>query len=231
MQRILVIEDDVTTRRALKILLEMQKYCVLEAVDGVDGLNMFDNTCSLIIVDIMMPRMSGIEVCKKIREISNVPILFLTARSSDNDIATGLQVGGDDYLVKPFSNKELIARINALIRRHLIYNIEKKASKDQDEVIQEAGVMVYTGRNHVEVDGIHVRLTEKEYQIIKLLISSPNKVFSGQEIYEAIWDEMFIKNSENTIMVHIKNLRMKLSKAGGNVYIKTVWGRGYKFEG
>lgn len=228
MQKILVIEDNGTIRNALRILLEMQNYYVEEAIDGIDGLDKFDDTYSLIIVDIMMPQLSGIEVCKKIREMSNVPVLFLTAKSSENDIALGLDVGGDDYLVKPFSNTELLARIKAMIRRHILYN--KKDNIINDDRIEESGVVLYINQNHVEVDGSDIKLTDKEYGILKFLIENPGKVFSNKEIYEAVWKEMFMHNSENTIMVHIKNLRNKLSKVGKTGLISTVWGRGYKFE-
>ncbi len=228
MQKILVIEDNGTIRNALRILLEMQNYYVEEAIDGIDGLDKFDDTYSLIIVDIMMPQLSGIEVCKKIREMSNVPVLFLTAKSSENDIALGLDVGGDDYLVKPFSNTELLARIKAMIRRHILYN--KKDNIINDDRIEESGVVLYINQNHVEVDGSDIKLTDKEYGILKFLIENPGKVFSNKEIYEAVWNEMFMHNSENTIMVHIKNLRNKLSKVGKTGLISTVWGRGYKFE-
>lgn len=228
MQKILVIEDNGTIRNALRILLEMQNYYVEEAIDGIDGLDKFDDTYSLVIVDIMMPQLSGIEVCKKIREMSNVPVLFLTAKSSENDIALGLDVGGDDYLVKPFSNTELLARIKAMIRRHILYN--KKDNIINDDRIEESGVVLYINQNHVEVDGSDIKLTDKEYGILKFLIENPGKVFSNKEIYEAVWKEMFMHNSENTIMVHIKNLRNKLSKVGKTGLISTVWGRGYKFE-
>ncbi len=228
MQKILVIEDNGTIRNALRILLEMQNYYVEEAIDGIDGLNKFDDAYSLVIVDIMMPQLSGIEVCKKIREMSNVPVLFLTAKSSENDIALGLDVGGDDYLVKPFSNTELLARIKAMIRRHILYN--KKDNIINDDRIEESGVVLYINQNHVEVDGSDIKLTDKEYGILKFLIENPGKVFSNKEIYEAVWKEMFMHNSENTIMVHIKNLRNKLSKVGKTGLISTVWGRGYKFE-
>ena len=228
MQKILVIEDNGTIRNALRILLEMQNYYVEEAIDGIDGLDKFDDTYSLIIVDIMMPQLSGIEVCKKIREMSNVPVLFLTAKSSENDIALGLDVGGDDYLVKPFSNTELLARIKAMIRRHILYT--KKDNIINDDRIEESGVVLYINQNHVEVDGSDIKLTDKEYGILKFLIENPGKVFSNKEIYEAVWKEMFMHNSENTIMVHIKNLRNKLSKVGKTGLISTVWGRGYKFE-
>lgn len=228
MQKILVIEDNGTIRNALRILLEMQNYYVEEAIDGIDGLDKFDDTYSLVIVDIMMPQLSGIEVCKKIREMSNVPVLFLTAKSSENDIALGLDVGGDDYLVKPFSNTELLARIKAMIRRHILYN--KKDNIINDDRIEESGVVLYINQKHVEVDGSDIELTDKEYGILKFLIENPGKVFSNKEIYEAVWNEMFMHNSENTIMVHIKNLRNKLSKVGKTGLISTVWGRGYKFE-
>ena len=234
MEKILVIEDDETIRSALKILLESQEYIVDEVANGVEGIAKFDDSYSLVVLDVLMPQLSGIDTCKAIREKSYVPVLFLTARSSEIDKMEGLSAGGDDYLVKPFSSVELIARVKALIRRYSVYNNDNNCEDTdaQPMCIERAGIKVYTRQNRVEVEGEEIRLTEKEYQILKLLISHPDKIFSLENIYNSVWEEEYIQIASNTVMVHVKNIRRKISNACGNMrIISNVWGKGYKFEG
>ena len=231
MNKLLIIEDDVTIRNALRILLENQGYFIEEAHDGEEGLQKFDSTFDLLIIDIMMPNISGIDVCRKIREKSYVPILFLTAKSLETDKMEALSAGGDDYLVKPFSYVELIARIQALIRRCRVYDNADASDTTASSTIERCGLTLDTKCNNVSYDGRQLALTDKEYQILLLLISHPTKTFSTQNIFESVWNEPYTQFSNNTIMVHIKNLRNKLEASCGCAHlIKTVWGKGYKFE-
>ena len=230
MGKILIVEDDETIRNGLMIMLTIQGYIVDCAVDGNDAVEKFDDSYNLVVMDVLMPRMSGIDACRKMRDISNVPILFLTAKSSEIDKIQGFDAGADDYIIKPFSNMELIARIKALIRRREIYDQKHMDEKLMNESVECCGVKVYINQNKVEVDGKSVKLTRKEYEILKLLIRYPDKVFTTENIYESVWGDMYTSISGNTIMVHVKNLRSKLSKVCGDIVIATVWGRGYKFE-
>ena len=219
MDKLLIIEDDETIRNALRILLENQGYFIEEAHDGEEGLQKFDSTFDLLIIDIMMPNISGIEVCRKIREKSYVPILFLTAKSLETDKMEAL------------SAVELIARIQALIRRCRVYDNADASDTTASSTIERCGLTLYTKCNNVSYDGRQLALTDKEYQILLLLISHPTKTFSTQNIFESVWNEPYTQFSNNTIMVHIKNLRNKLEAGCGCAHlIKTVWGKGYKFE-
>lgn len=163
MDKLLIIEDDETIRNALRILLENQGYFIEEAHDGEEGLKKFDSTFDLLIIDIMMPNISGIEVCRKIREKSYVPILFLTAKSLETDKMEALSAGGDDYLVKPFSYVELIARIQALIRRCHVYDNADASDNTASSTIERCGLTLYTKCNNVSYDGRQLALTDKEW--------------------------------------------------------------------
>jgi len=176
-----------------------------------------------VILDIMMPGESGIQACTRIRERTNVPILFLTAKSGEHDKVLGFSAGGDDYLVKPFSYMELLSRVKALIRRYRVY---QKSDEKTEKLIFYRDLTIDQELQTVQIHGQDVTLTEMEYQILLLLISNPRKVFSVKEIYETIWKEMFFPNSGNTVMVHIRNIRRKLEK-NGESYIQNIWGRGY----
>lgn len=231
MNKLLIIEDDVTIRNALRILLENQGYIVVEATNGEEGLELFDTTFDLLIIDIMMPNISGLDVCRQIRKKSYVPILFLTAKSLETDKMEALSAGGDDYLVKPFSYVELIARIQALIRRYNVYDNPDLSENYNTPTIELHGLSVSTKYNEVKYENKQIPLTDKEYQILLLLISHPSKTFSTQNIFESVWNEPYTQFSNNTIMVHIKNLRNKLeNNCNCSHLIKTVWGKGYKFE-
>ena len=176
-----------------------------------------------------MPDQSGFDVCKKIREKFNVPILFLTAKSTDSDKSLGLLIGGDDYLTKPFSHSELTARVKSLIRRYQTYR--GKESIVGNNFYTTDFIKVNKEVNEVyNINGESINLSEKEYQILKLLISSPGKLFSAEIIYEAIWNEPYLYSCNATIMVHVKNLRQKIElNPKEPQHILTVWGKGYKY--
>ncbi len=226
---ILIIEDDESIRDGIRLLLESEGYSVKEAETGEQGLIMLDNDTSLIILDVMLPGISGYKVCEEIRKISVVPILFLTAKSTDNDKVLGLSAGGDDYLIKPFSYVELVARIKALLRRHTEYNTSSSIHNDSDEWLEHNGIRISLSKNVAYLDGKEVTLTETEYQILLLFIKNPEAVFSVPELYEAAWKQAYHSDSANTVMVHIRKLRTKIEKDPQHPQIiLNVWGRGYR---
>lgn len=230
MDKILVVEDDKTVHSGIKKLLELQHYSVVIAQNGMEALEKIDESFSLVIMDIMMPQLDGIETCRRMRERHSVPILFLSAKSEELDKLEGLEVGGDDYMTKPFSNMELISKVKALIRRYRVYDSGSANRTNKDESIEADGLKLFTNRNKVEFNANEIKLTGKEYEILKLLMKIPDRIYTIEMIYEMVWDEAFTYNAKNTVMVHIKNLRNKLIKACGDACIHTEWGRGYRFE-
>ena len=229
--RILLIEDDHDIREGVRILLESEHYQVIEAENGEQGLEAIDDNIDLVILDIIMPGMSGLKTCEEIRKISNVPILFLTAKATESDKLIGLMVGGDDYLPKPFSYAELLARVKSLIRRYNIYRGRHEAQAAPDSWLELSGIKINTAYNEVYANGKKISLPKIEYKMLLLMMEHPDKIFSAQNLYESIWEEPYFYNSNNTVMVHIRSLRIKIEKnAQEPQHIKTVWGKGYKFE-
>ena len=230
MGTILLIEDDADIREGVRVLLTSEGYSVMEADCGKKGLQLLNETIDLVILDIMMPGRSGIITCEEIRKVSNVPVLFLTAKAQESDKLLGLLVGGDDYLPKPFSYAELLGRVKALLRRYHIYQGKFVPSNQSDgEWMEHKGIRILTTSNVVQVDGRDIELSEIEYQILRLLIQYPNKIFTTQNIYESVWNEPFYYSSNNTIMVHIRKLRLKIEEDPQQPKrICTVWGKGYR---
>lgn len=232
---ILVVEDDADIREGVRILLEGDGCYVKEAKNGSEGLKKFTDDVSLVILDIMMPGMSGIKTCEEIRKISNVPILFLTAKGQESDKVIGFMAGGDDYLVKPFSYAELLARVKALIRRHSIYDkpvhtATETKIRETSKWIEKNDIKINTDHNNVILRGEEIKLTGTEYKILLLMMKYPQKIFSIQNLYESVWEEPFAYTSSNTVMVHIRKLRKKLEKDPQKPkIIETVWGKGYRF--
>lgn len=231
---ILIIEDDPAIREGVRILMEGENFHVEEAVNGFEGLKKISNSIHLVLLDVMMPGISGYKTCQEIRKKSNVPILFLTAKDQESDKLLGLMSGGDDYLVKPFSYAELLARVKALLRRHLIYDKVGESEleqKIQAEWIEVNVIRINTRNNCIYVDGIEINLTEMEYKILLLLMKNSGKIFSVQNIYESVWEAPYLYSSGNTVMVHIRRLRKKIEKDPQNPkWIVSVWGKGYRFE-
>ena len=225
---ILVVDDDVAIRQGIRIYLEQEKYQVLEASDGLEALAVLEKTTvHLIILDIMMPNLDGIITTYKIRENNNVPILMLSAKSEDIDKIHGLQVGADDYLTKPFSPLELLARVKSMLRRYLSLG---EFEKEDSNLLQVNGLTLNKGTKEVSVEGVAVKMTKTEFNITQLLMSEPNRVFSIDEIYERVWEEPSF-NSDNTVSVHIRKIREKIELDPKNPkYLKVVWGVGYKIE-
>ncbi len=231
-QVILVVEDEPDIREGIRILLNGEGYTVLEASTGEDALQKICDVIDLVILDIMLPGISGIKVCEEIRKVSTVPILFLTAKSQESDKTIGLMAGGDDYLSKPFSYAELIARVKAQLRRYCVYRGKKQFLQlDEDQILTSGRLKIALNRNEVWKDGVILDLTDIEYKILLLLIQHPQRIFSTHTIYESVWEEPYTYSANGTIMVHIRKLRTKLEDDPQNpVYIKNVWGKGYRYE-
>ncbi len=231
-EEILIIEDDADIREGVRILLESEQYKVVEAANGKDGLSLLDDDVDLVILDVMMPGMSGLRTCEEIRKTSNVPVLFLTAKSQESDKLIGLMAGGDDYLAKPFSYAELLGRVKALVRRYNIYR-GRTADKTEaaDPYIEMGDIKINEKFNEVYVAGEAKELSNIEYRILLLMMQHPKKIFSAQNLYESVWEEPYFYSCNSTIMVHIRKLRVKIESDPKNPkYIKTVWGKGYKFD-
>jgi two-component system, OmpR family, response regulator VanR len=228
-ETILIIDDEKEIRDLVGIYLSNEGYHVVKAADGVEGLACLENeVIHLVILDIMMPRMDGIQACMKIRAERNVPIIMLSAKSQDMDKILGLTTGADDYVTKPFQPLELVARVKSQLRRYLRLN--QPDSVQQTDALLMDGLSINTATHTVTVEGREVRLTPREFAILDLLARNPGVVFSTEKIYERVWNEAFYE-SENTVMVHIRNLREKLGENPRSPrYIKTVWGVGYKIE-
>lgn len=227
---ILLVEDELGIRETVKIFLKSQNYEVIEAENGKEGLiALQNNDIHLAIVDIMMPVMDGLTMTMKLREVSDIPVIFLTAKTEDIDKITGLNLGADDYITKPFEPMELIARVNSNLRRYeQILNLKGSTQTPSNQLIV-GGLVLDQATKEVFVNGRSVRLTKKELQILELLMSYPGKVYSAEEIYESIWEETAI-NTE-TIMVHVRRLREKIEANPKHPeYLKAVWGVGYKIE-
>ncbi len=229
MNSILIADDNNEIREVVRVLLESEGFGVIEAVDGEDAVNKVDENIDLIILDIMMPIKSGFLACAEIREKTSAPILFLTAKTQDSDKYMAFSAGSDDYLSKPFSYIELVSRVKALLRRYYVY--KGKDSMVPLDTININELRINTSSNEVRIGDKEVTLTEIEYKILLLMAQHRNKIFSAQNLYESVWEEPYFYNCNNTVMVHIRNLRCKLENHPQNPkYIKTVWGKGYRIE-
>ena len=227
MFNILICDDEADIRTSLTIYLTSEGYAVSEASNGEQALAAVKNgeKIDLILMDIMMPVMNGIEAMVKIREISTVPIILLSAKSEDSDIIVGLNVGADDYITKPFNSIEVMARVKALIRRSLV-----PAPVSRADVLVNGGIEIDNRTKTVTVDGNTVSLTPKEFDILHFFMEHPGEVFSPQDIYVNVW-ENDPYGAENTVTVHIRHLREKIEiNPAEPRYIKVSWGHGYKME-
>lgn len=230
-EQVLIVEDDADIREGVRILLESENYHVSEAENGRKGLELLSENTDLVILDVMMPGMSGLRTCEEIRKVSNVPVLFLTAKAQESDKLIGLMAGGDDYLPKPFSYAELLGRVKALMRRYKVYmgkNLDDE--KDDNSYLEIKGIRIHESFNEVFINNIEKEMSDIEYHILLLLMQHPRKIFSAKNLYESVWHEPYFYSCNNTIMVHIRNLRVKIEEDPKNPkYIKTIWGKGYKF--
>lgn len=229
---ILIVDDEKEIRDLVEIYLKGEGYDTIKACDGEDAISIVqENDIDLIILDVMMPKLNGIETCLKIREIKEMPIIMLSAKSEDIDKILGLNMGADDYLTKPFNPLELVARVKSQLRR--FYKFSSKSGKESDEdknVIQIDEMTINLETHEVTLNGELLKLTPTEFDILALLAQSRGKVFSIENIYESVWNQEFM-TSDNTVMVHIRKIREKIEDNPRQPrFIKTVWGVGYKIE-
>ncbi len=226
-ERILIIDDNPEICEIVTILLEKEFFVVQSALNGTQGLELVDDDFDLIILDVTLPDILGFDLCKKIRKVTLIPILFLTARTQDTDVEVGFNVGGDDYLSKPFSSIELIARVKALLRRCQLYK-EAQDTKDNSNLVQVGDLCIDRSLKEVRKNDLLLKLTSIEYAILICLLDNKSKAISAKSIYEKVWNEPFLEVSNNTVMVHVKNLRKKIETDEKQPkYIRTVWGKGY----
>ena len=227
MNRILICDDERDIVEALKIYLAPEGYQLFTAYEGQQALEIVRNSeIDLILIDIMMPKMDGIRATSELRKHTNVPIIFLTAKSEDSDKILGLDIGADDYITKPFNPVEVKARVRSHLRRYTQLG-SKPASTS---VLQIGGIVLDDDRKTVTVDGESAELTPVEYGILKLLMSNPGKVFSSDEIYSEVWKEIPL-TADGVVSVHIRHLREQIEiNPSEPRYVKVVWGHGYKME-
>lgn len=229
MDKILVCDDDKEIVEAIEIYLQQEGFEIVKAYDGMEALEALkDNEdIRMVILDIMMPRLDGIHAALKIREFSTVPIIFLSAKSEDSDKVLGLNIGADDYITKPFSPLELIARVKSNIRR---FTTLGSINVTNNSLFSAGGLVINDETKEVTVDGDIIKLTPIEYNILLLLVKNQGKVFSIEQIYENIWNEEAI-GADNTVAVHIRHIREKIEiNPKEPRYLKVVWGVGYKIE-
>ena len=224
-QRILVVDDDKNICEIIRLYLEKEGFLVTIANDGEEALQLFrETTPSVVVLDVMMPKMDGFQVCREIRRVSSIPVIMLTAKGETFDKVLGLELGADDYMVKPFENKELVARIKAVLRRY-----EPKDNVDKEIIYPN--ICINLTNYELKINGETVDVPPKELELLYYLATNPNKVFTREQLLETVWGFDYFGDSR-TVDVHVKRLREKLELAGDavNWQLKTVWGVGYKFE-
>lgn len=227
MYNILVVDDDKEIVKAIEIYLERENYQILKAYDGEEALKQLqENEIHLILLDIMMPKKDGIETLTEIRKEKNIPIILLSAKSEDIDKIHGLNKGADDYITKPFNPEELIARVNAVLRRYTNFG----ENKEKKGIIKNGGLVIDDDLKQVSIDGKKIKLTPTEYNILKFLTENKGKVFSIEEIYQNVWKDEYYA-ADNVIAVHIRHIREKIEiNPKEPRYLKVIWGVGYKVE-
>ncbi|RUS48932.1 response regulator transcription factor [Cohnella sp. AR92] len=227
--RILIIEDDSSIVEMLRNAFSREGFLIDAAADGMEGLALFSNKeYDLVLVDLMLPELDGMEVIRRIRERSKLPILIMSAKDGDVDKALGLGFGADDYIQKPFSTIELSARMKAAIRRATVYS---SAERQAEPSVLVGDLELDFEKYSIKKKGQEVRLTAKEFDILKLFATNKNRVFTKSQLYALIWNDDYL-GDENVINVHIRRLREKIEEDPSHpVYIKTLWGIGYKWEG
>ena len=228
MTKILIIEDEASFSEALSFLLQKEGYSINIADNGKDGLEQFKSQdFDLVLLDLMIPEMSGIEVCRAIRSTSQVPIIMLTAKDSEIDKVVGLELGADDYVTKPYSSRELVARIKAVLRRG---SIEPDSLSDNSGVHEVAGIRMDTERHQVSVHGKQIALPLKEFELLEFLLRNAGRVLTRGQLIDRVWGGDYYGDTK-TLDVHIKRLRSKIESDPANpVLIQTIRGLGYKFE-
>lgn len=233
-ERILIVDDEKEIRDLVDIYLKGEGYETLKAENGEEALNLLEKEkVDLIILDIMMPKVNGIEACLKIREEREMPIIMLSAKSEDMDKILGLNTGADDYLTKPFNPLELVARVKSQLRRYKRFNKtsnERNTMTTFENTLEVEDITINLETHEVFKDGEEIKLTPTEFDILVLLAENRGKVFSIENIYNSVWKQEFMQ-SDNTVMVHIRKVREKIEEDPRKPkYIKTVWGVGYKID-
>lgn len=224
MANILVVEDEESVRELLRLYLEKEGFKVELASDGEEALDKMSRTSpDLVLLDLMLPKKDGWEVCREIRKTSYVPIIMLTARGEEFDKVLGLELGADDYIAKPFSPREVVARIKAVLRR------ANSISLSRGRIWETLGLKIDYEAKKVEVKGREINLTPKEFELLWFLVNHPRRVYTREQLLEHVWGYDFAGDTR-TVDTHIKRLREKLTEGGIASSIKTVWGYGYKFE-
>lgn len=219
--KILVVDDEGRMRKLVRDFLEREGFSVLEAEDGLQAMEIFyeNKDISLLILDVMMPKMDGWQVCREVRQASKVPIIMLTARSEERDELQGFELGVDEYISKPFSPKILVARVEAILRRSNILN--------SDEVADAGGIVIDKAAHQVTIDGEAVELSYKEFELLSYFVENQGIALSREKILNNVWNYDYFGDAR-TIDTHVKKLRSKMGEKGN--YIRTIWGMGYKFE-
>ena len=221
--RILVVDDESRIRKLVRDFLTKKDYEVIEAADGEEALDLFyqDKSLALVILDVMMPKMNGYQVCREIRESSTIPIIMLTAKAEEHDELNGFDAGADEYIAKPFSPKILVARVEAILRR-------TSTGDKKGGIIEMGGILVDKNAHQVSVDGSLVELSYKEFELLAYFMENPGIALSREKILNGVWNYDYFGDAR-TIDTHVKKLRAKLGEKGSQ-YIQTIWGLGYKFE-
>lgn len=219
--KILVVDDESRMRKLVKDFLVREGYIVLEAGDGMEAMDLFyeDKDIALVILDVMMPKMDGWQVCREIREHSKIPVIMLTARSEERDELQGFELGVDEYISKPFSPKILVARVEAILRRTL--------GTEKNEMLNAGGIEIDKAAHQVTIEGAPVELSYKEFELLSYFVENQGLALSREKILNNVWNYDYFGDAR-TIDTHVKKLRSKLGDKGD--YIKTIWGMGYKFE-
>ncbi|GGG83994.1 response regulator transcription factor [Paenibacillus radicis (ex Gao et al. 2016)] len=230
-RRVLIVDDEREIAELIEIYLRNEGYETEIAFDGEQALEAYGKAAfDLVILDIMMPKMDGLEVCRRLRRDHAVPILMVSAKAEDMDKIMGLMTGADDYMIKPFNPLELIARVRSLIRRSYQYNPVTTVQSQERGGLVLGALTIDKASYTAAVEGRALSLTSTEFGILYLLASNPGRVYSAEEIFQQVWKEKYFE-SNNTVMVHISKLRDKLEQELGDKLIVTVWGVGYKIEG
>lgn len=222
--KVLIVDDDTNIAELIRLCLEKEGYTTIVANDGVKAIEKFKSEApNLVLLDVMMPKVDGWQVCREIRRVSNIPIIMLTAKGDTFDKVLGLELGADDYMVKPFESKELIARIKAVMRRY-----ESKGQDISKEVVYP-NLIINLSNYELKIEGETVDVPPKELELLYFLCSNPNRVYTREQLLEEVWGFDYFGDSR-TVDVHVKRLREKLEGHEKNWQLKTVWGVGYKFE-
>ncbi len=224
-QRVLVVDDDKNICELIRLYLEKEGFMVILAHDGQTAIDLFkESSPAVVLLDVMLPKKDGFQVCREIRRISNIPIIMLTAKGETFDKVLGLELGADDYIVKPFENKELVARIKAVLRRY-------GQNDNADKEIVYPNLVVNLSNYELKINGKSIDIPPKELELLYFLATNPNKVFTREQLLETVWGFDYFGDSR-TVDVHVKRLREKLDLAGSDQIwqLKTVWGVGYKFD-